>query len=419
MAPEIGLEGRSSHLGGSATGVLQCLLQVTELFCYPEEPMSSQRTLSHETTGTVPRAFGHMRHATIAVIAMLLLGVSDSTRTKAFAQTAQQLEAQRERQQQAEEQRERQQQQQEERERQQQEQQEQRERQQQAQQEQQEERERQQQAQQEQRERQEQQQQAQQEQRERQQQEQQQAAEQRERQQQQEQQQAAQMRERQLQQGQLAEQQRQLQQSHPVTGVSVAQRPPVYVPSTSTTVVVTRPSAPQRTGGVVVVAPQVPVAAGFYARAQAPPAIDAADAQAAAAQQQLIQAQMFQNQVNQMAARDQTIDQIMDGIRTIIADTTTNPDLAQAMTDSIGQPNPIQDTLLQQMQNLANVNTTRAQTQAVRAGILPASVLTPPPAPASDGSSNPTVDPGSPDMTGSSSSDNYVPDPITSTPPPQ
>jgi hypothetical protein len=112
------------------------------------------------------------------------------------------------------------------------------------------------------------------------------------------------------------------------------------------------------------------------------PSLAAALAQMQSAQAGCAQADAYQNYVNGAIAAQNTTDQgITQTLQTLAAD-TTDPNLQAALLSSIGQPNPINDALQQQMQNMASTYETICQTRTANAqAALSQSLGQPPPAP--------------------------------------
>lgn len=93
------------------------------------------------------------------------------------------------------------------------------------------------------------------------------------------------------------------------------------------------------------------------------PPLTAALAQMQSAQAGCTQADAYQNYVNGAITAQNTTDQgITQTLQTLAAD-TTDPDLQAALLSSIGQPNPINDALQQQMQNMASTYEIICQTR--------------------------------------------------------
>jgi hypothetical protein len=103
---------------------------------------------------------------------------------------------------------------------------------------------------------------------------------------------------------------------------------------------------------------------------QSPVAIQplaAAQAQIRAAQTGCSQADAYQNYVNGLANSQNTIDQGIAQIVQTVADNTSDPNLQSALLNSIGQPNPINDALQQQLQNMATTYENICQTRMANA----------------------------------------------------
>jgi hypothetical protein len=82
------------------------------------------------------------------------------------------------------------------------------------------------------------------------------------------------------------------------------------------------------------------------------------DTQAATAAAQSL---AFQQMIANQTARMSEIDAVADAFRMVIIQTTSDPELAQALTDQIGKPDPLQQALTQQLQNMASVSQANAQ----------------------------------------------------------
>ena len=80
----------------------------------------------------------------------------------------------------------------------------------------------------------------------------------------------------------------------------------------------------------------------------------AANAELTAAEATCAQANVYQNYVTSVVNSQNVVGQGTDQILQTLADNTSDPNLQQALTDSIGQPNPINDALQQQLQNMAD-----------------------------------------------------------------
>jgi hypothetical protein len=80
----------------------------------------------------------------------------------------------------------------------------------------------------------------------------------------------------------------------------------------------------------------------------------AANAQLSAAETTCAQANSYQNYVNNVINTQNSVGQGTDQILQTLADNTSDPNLQQTLTDSIGQPNPINDALQQQLQNMVD-----------------------------------------------------------------
>jgi len=86
-----------------------------------------------------------------------------------------------------------------------------------------------------------------------------------------------------------------------------------------------------------------------------------ANAQLNYAEQQIAQSEAFQNMIAAQAARSQALFDFRDQIATLIMQNTSDPAVANAMSQLIGQSDPIQDALNQQLQGLAGVSAAQAQ----------------------------------------------------------
>ena len=86
-----------------------------------------------------------------------------------------------------------------------------------------------------------------------------------------------------------------------------------------------------------------------------------ANAQLNYAQQQMVQSQAFQNMIAAQVARSQALYDFRDQVATLIMQNTSDPAVANAMSQLIGQSDPIQDALNQQLQGLADVSAAQAQ----------------------------------------------------------
>jgi len=73
----------------------------------------------------------------------------------------------------------------------------------------------------------------------------------------------------------------------------------------------------------------------------------AANAELTAAEATCAQANVYQNYVTSVVNSQNVVGQGTDQILQTLADNTSDPNLQQALTDSIGQPNPINDALQQ------------------------------------------------------------------------
>jgi hypothetical protein len=134
--------------------------------------------------------------------------------------------------------------------------------------------------------------------------------------------------------------------------VVVVQPRPVIVRPPSTAIILGLAPPPRRTVVVVgqpAVAPGVVVVAGNPAANYA-----AAQARLQAAEATCAQADAYQNNVNTLIANQNNMSQGMDQVVQAVANLTTDPDLQNALLNSTGQPNPINDALQQQLQSQAS-----------------------------------------------------------------
>ncbi|MGB7281273.1 MAG: hypothetical protein WBE13_03340 [Candidatus Acidiferrum sp.] len=130
----------------------------------------------------------------------------------------------------------------------------------------------------------------------------------------------------------------------PAANPAVAVRPVVVIPPASAEVL-----------KAVSVAPNMPPGQG------------AANAQLLAAQQQVMQSQMFQNMIASQIAESNEIYQFRDAIATAIMQNTSDPAVADAMSQMIGQTDPIQDALNQQLQALSDLSASQSQARLAAA----------------------------------------------------
>lgn len=147
----------------------------------------------------------------------------------------------------------------------------------------------------------------------------------------------------------------------------VTERPIIINPAPR---VVIRPSTevilglapPPRRAVVLVGQPTVAVMA-------APPmqAYAAAQARLQAAQNSCVQADAYQSYVNSVASNQNNLSQGVDQVLQTIADNTSDPDTQNAILSSIGQPNPINDALQQQLQAQAGTYETICQNRLAAA----------------------------------------------------
>jgi hypothetical protein len=93
----------------------------------------------------------------------------------------------------------------------------------------------------------------------------------------------------------------------------------------------------------------------------------AAQAQMQAARAGCVQASAYQNYVNGVANSQNTTDQGIAQTLQTLADNTSDPNLQNALLSSIGQPNPINDALQQQLQNMASTYQNICQTRMANA----------------------------------------------------
>jgi hypothetical protein len=93
----------------------------------------------------------------------------------------------------------------------------------------------------------------------------------------------------------------------------------------------------------------------------------AAQAQVQAAQAGCAQADAYQSYVTGLVNSQNTTGQGIAQILQTVADNTSDPTLQNALLSSIGQPNPINDALQQQLQNMANTYENICQTRTANA----------------------------------------------------
>lgn len=121
----------------------------------------------------------------------------------------------------------------------------------------------------------------------------------------------------------------------------IVERPrPVVVVRPTTEVILGLAPPPRRAVLVPAPAPAAPSA----------PSYAAAQAQLQAAQSSCAQADAYQNYVNSVINNQNNLSQGVDQILQTIADNTSDPDTQNAILGAIGQPNPINDALQQQLQ---------------------------------------------------------------------
>ncbi len=154
--------------------------------------------------------------------------------------------------------------------------------------------------------------------------------------------------------------------------------PTVYIPHAPLTPVsASSPvTGPARVNGVY-----TPSNSPALAVVQSPVAIQplaAAQAQMQAAQTGCSQANAYQNYVNELSNSQNTTDQGIAQIVRTVADNTSDPNLQNALLNSIGQPNPINDALQQQLQNLAGTYENICQTRMANAQAALAQPQAPP-----------------------------------------
>ena len=118
----------------------------------------------------------------------------------------------------------------------------------------------------------------------------------------------------------------------------------------------------------VVVAAVVPVGGAIAAQPGTVAQLRLQQAQAGCAQ-----ADAYQNYVNQVVSSQNTTSDGINQILQTLADNTTDPNLQDALSSAIGQPNPINDALDQQLENQANAyeSTCQARLAAAQAAIPP------------------------------------------------
>jgi hypothetical protein len=89
-----------------------------------------------------------------------------------------------------------------------------------------------------------------------------------------------------------------------------------------------------------------------------------AQAQMLMAQNTCAQAAAFANTINGQAASAQVINDGIDQMLQILADNASDPDTQAAISGAIGQPDPINDALQEQLQNLASISQQNCQAQS-------------------------------------------------------
>jgi hypothetical protein len=154
---------------------------------------------------------------------------------------------------------------------------------------------------------------------------------------------------------------------HPVNPLPVVlPRPTVIVRPRATTIVVPAPSTTE----ILSLGPRPRVVVGAPPAANlvaTPQQFTSANSQLNAAEATCAQANAYQNYVTNLVNRQNAVGQTTDQILQGLADFTTDPNLQQALTNSIGQPNPINDALQQQLQNMADSYQNVCQTQMAAA----------------------------------------------------
>jgi hypothetical protein len=144
--------------------------------------------------------------------------------------------------------------------------------------------------------------------------------------------------------------------------VVVGRRVPVIVVSARSESAILALSPPRRGVVIPAVAPNEVIAT-----TAAPQQYAAAQAQLQQAQAGCAQADAYQNYVNQVVNSQNTTTQDFDQILQTLADNTTDPNIQNALLNSIGQPNPINDALDQQLQNQANLYESACQARLAAA----------------------------------------------------
>ena len=156
-----------------------------------------------------------------------------------------------------------------------------------------------------------------------------------------------------------------------VTGPTVVVRPhpvQVVVAPSASEVLAIGPPAPRIAvvpAPVVVVNPQLLAAQNPVQAAELQ--MQAAQTQMQAAQNTCAQADAYQGYVNTVINTQNTTDQGINQILQTLVNNTSDPNVQQALEDSMNQPNPINDTLQQQLQNQANTFQGACQTKMTAA----------------------------------------------------
>jgi hypothetical protein len=139
----------------------------------------------------------------------------------------------------------------------------------------------------------------------------------------------------------------------------------VYTPHAGASVT-SKPSnsaVPTRVNGATIYAPRSTTGAVFVRVPVAAQPLFVAQTQMRAAQAGCAQADAYQNYVNGVVNSQNATDQGISQILQTLADNTSDPNLQNALLNSIGQPNPINDTLQQQLQNMASTYENICQTR--------------------------------------------------------
>jgi hypothetical protein len=94
--------------------------------------------------------------------------------------------------------------------------------------------------------------------------------------------------------------------------------------------------------------------------------VAAMNAQAANAERQLIESQRFTEMIMSEIQTQQNVQKGIDAFLTILMENTSDPAIKKGLAGAIGQPNPINDALNQQLLGLAKISATKAQQNAAR-----------------------------------------------------